>query len=543
MKCNRLFLLMAMLPALQAMQAQTSYEAAALLDTDLSGTARYVGMGGAMSALGADMSTMSTNPAGTALYRSWDAALSFGGNWVTQRTQSNLQRNRSFSSYGSFDNMGVVIASKISNTGVLRFVNFGVNYRNVKRFGSKMSMNAELGNISQTWQMANQAWGNRAQPDLGINGIVPGDFDGNVESSFYNTNYYREDWVGWLTLLGADARLIDASALREDLGVNNLIPSADCSYSEMLSGGIDAYDFNLSFNLMDAVYLGLTLTTYDVDRALESTYSETFYGGGYTLQNFYRTVGKGYDLGFGVIMRPFSESSFRIGVSATTPTVYNLHDYNSAIISSTVTFNDFDESKKLVGQHTESFSMDTQSEDAFGGDCLTDYTMIAPVKVNVSLGGTIGTSLALGAEYEYMGYGSMALYDTSGNDNAGMNEHTASSFTGKHTLRLGAEKTFGSFYTRLGYNYQTGGYKNPAYKTFPINSVQTNTAYANIKSTQNFTCGLGFRGDVFYVDAALLYSAQDADFYPFDDVEGVGLQATRLNRNLVKGMMTVGMRF
>jgi hypothetical protein len=280
-----------------------------------------------------------------------------------------------------------------------------------------------------------------------------------------------------------------------------------------------------------------------VDRALESTYSETFYGGGYTLQNFYRTVGKGYDLGFGVIMRPFSESSFRIGVSATTPTVYTLHDYNSAIISSTVTFNDFDESKKLVGQHTESFSMDTQSEDAFGGDCLTDYTMIAPVKVNVSLGGTIGTSLALGAEYEYMGYGSMALYDTSGNDNAGMNEHTASSFTGKHTLRLGAEKTFGSFYTRLGYNYQTGGYKNSAYKTFPINSVQTNTAYANIKSTQNFTCGLGFRGDVFYVDAALLYSAQDADFYPFDDVEGVGLQATRLNRNLVKGMMTVGMRF
>ena len=32
------------------MQAQTSYEAAALLNTDLSGTARYVGMGGAMSA-------------------------------------------------------------------------------------------------------------------------------------------------------------------------------------------------------------------------------------------------------------------------------------------------------------------------------------------------------------------------------------------------------------------------------------------------------------------------------------------------------------
>lgn len=74
----------------------------------------------------------------------------------------------------------------------------------------------------------------------------------------------------------------------------------------------------------------------------------------------------------------------------------------------------------------------------------------------------------------------------------------------------------------------------------PINSVQTNTAYSNIRSTQNFTCGVGFRGDVFYADAALLYSTQKADFYPFENVD---MQATVLTRNLVKGMMTVGVRF
>ena len=537
MKRNRLFLLIAMLPALQVMQAQTSYEAAALLDADLSGTARYVGMGGAMSALGADMSTMGTNPAGTALYRSWDAAFSYGGSVVSQRTQSNPGNNRSFNAYGSWDNMGVVITNKISNTDALRFVNVGFNYRNVKRFGSKMGMTANLGGrLSQTGQMAQQVWENRAQPSLGIEGIVPEDFDVRDRYSFYNTNYYGEDWVGWLTLLGTDARLIDASAL--DNGA--YLPSEDCGYSEVLSGGIDAYDFNLSFNLMDAVYLGATLTAYDVDRALESTYSETFYGGGYTLQNFYRTVGKGYDLKLGAIVRPFPESSFRIGVSATTPTIYSLHDYNSAIISSTVTFDDFDEAGEFVGQHTESFSMDTQSEDALGGDFRTDYTMIAPAKLNVSLGGTIGRSFALGAEYEYTDFGSIALYDVYGDENVYMNEHTAAYFTGQHTLRVGAEKAFGSFYTRLGYNFQTGGYKDDAYKAIPINSVQTNTDYTNIKSTQNFTCGIGFRGDALYVDAALLYSTQKADFYPFDDPE---LQATQLTRNLVKGMMTVGMRF
>ena len=44
--------------------AQETYESAKIATEDLNGTARYVGMGGAMEALGADISTMSTNPAG-----------------------------------------------------------------------------------------------------------------------------------------------------------------------------------------------------------------------------------------------------------------------------------------------------------------------------------------------------------------------------------------------------------------------------------------------------------------------------------------------
>jgi hypothetical protein len=185
--------------------------------------------------------------------------------------------------------------------------------------------------------------------------------------------------------------------------------------------------------------------------------------------------------------------------------------------------------------------MDTFDEDAYGGDCYTDYTMIAPAKMNVSMGGTIGTSLALGAEYEYSNIGAAKLYYADGNENSLMNDHTAKNFTGQHTLRLGVEKMFsGSFYTRLGYNFQTGGYKADSWKMIPVNSVQTNTAYKNIRSTNNYTCGVGFRGDVFYADAALLYSHQTADFYPFDDPE---LEATSLSRNLLKGMVTVGLRF
>lgn len=525
MKRNRLFLLAAMLPALSIVQAQTSYEAAELLETDLSGTARYVGMGGAMNALGADISTMGVNPAGTALFRSYDLSMSFGGNWVTQRTETNSGRNRSFESFGTFDNVGIVMANKLSNDNVLRFVNWGFNYRNVKRFGGKMGMSANLDGLSQTGQMAWQAYQNAD--------VRYDDFDYENPNGFYKTNYYDDPWVGWLTLLGADGRLIDGRALEDGF----YYPSDACNYTEKVSGGINAYDFNLSFNLVDAVYLGVTFTTYNVNRNLYSAYSEYFVGGDYTLENYYTTTGSGYDFKFGAILRPFGESSFRIGVSATTPTVYTLRDYNSAIISSTIPFSD-----NVTGEEwTESFYMDTQSKDAFGVDCYTDYTMIAPAKVNVSLGGTIGTSLALGAEYEYSNYGATKLYYDDGNENVVMNDHTAENFTGLHTFRFGAEKMFaGSFYTRLGYNLVTGGYGANAWKMIPINSVQTNTAYKNIIATNNYSCGIGYRGDSFYADAALLCSRQKANFYPFDDPV---LEATKLTRQYLKGMLSIGFRF
>ena len=316
MKRNRLFLLAAMLPALSVMQAQTSYEAVELLGSDLNGTARYVGMGGAMSALGADISTMATNPAGTALYRSWDMSMSASANSVTNKTLPG--GNRSFTSYGSFDNLGIVMANKMSNEDIVRFVNFGVNYRNVKRFGNKMGMSSYLNGLSQTGQMAWQAYQNLV--------VLESDFDEANPKSFYNKNYYDEAWVGWLTLLGAYARLIDASALNE----GSYYPSNRNSYTEKVTGGINAYDFNLSVNLIDMVYFGVTFTTYSIDRNMTSSYTEYFDGGDYTLDNYYTTNGTGYDFKFGAIIRPIEGSSFRIGVSAATPTVYRLRDYNSA---------------------------------------------------------------------------------------------------------------------------------------------------------------------------------------------------------------------
>ena len=72
-----LFISVMQLHAQNAVNLDT-YIGAQLATEDLNGTARYVGMGGAMEALGADISTIGTNPAGIGLFRHSHVSGSFG---------------------------------------------------------------------------------------------------------------------------------------------------------------------------------------------------------------------------------------------------------------------------------------------------------------------------------------------------------------------------------------------------------------------------------------------------------------------------------
>lgn len=104
--------------------AQSIYDAAKLAEKDLNGTARFVGMGGAMGALGGDITTMGTNPAGIGIYRSNDVMTSFsfsayGAESKYDRETFNNDKNR-----WSFDNIGFVFSTKVGNETPLRYCEF-----------------------------------------------------------------------------------------------------------------------------------------------------------------------------------------------------------------------------------------------------------------------------------------------------------------------------------------------------------------------------------------------------------------------------------
>ena len=128
-----------------AVSAQSVYDGVKIADKDLNGTARFVGMGGAMGALGGDITTMGTNPAGIGIYRSNDVMTSFSYSAYGMESKYEGQKSTIDKNRWSFDNIGVVFATKIGNQTPLRYVNFGFNYKRSKSFYKNMSMSGMMG--------------------------------------------------------------------------------------------------------------------------------------------------------------------------------------------------------------------------------------------------------------------------------------------------------------------------------------------------------------------------------------------------------------
>lgn len=529
--------------------AQTIYDATNIAQKELNGTARFVGMGGAMGALGGDISTIGTNPAGIGIYRSNDAMLTFGysmtgteSNYVGNKFETNKNR-------WSFDNAGFVIASKIGNHTPLRYVNFGFNYHKSKSFYKNMTMQGLMGSIdnqyvSQVRSMAQQATDAQDYVYHNYN---------QQRLNWESNDIYRDSEAGWLGAVGYQGSLLfENRQTGSPDSYDPYIPSeADAYFLSRERGGVDQYDFNISFNINDRFYFGVTLGAYDVDYNKYSLYDEkyayTLEGDthvyddeGYSLESFNRIHGSGFDFKFGAIFRPIEDSPLRIGLAVHTPIYYKLTYTTGALLTSDLYLPDDAGNERLTRTTVDTYS-------ALGGrDMDRDFKLQTPWVFNASLGYTVGNNLALGAEYEYEDYSSMKFKYPEGDEMAWETGEADLCMKGVSTLRLGAEyKPIPAFSLRAGYNYSTAAYKKDAIKALPSNSINTDTDFANSKSMNTFTLGIGYRFSSFYADLAYKFDTYKSDFYPFyNDINGlVTPPTTEVTNTRSKVLFTLGMRF
>ena len=519
MKTRLLYLASLALLAMPA-AAQETYENTKLIDNDLNGTARYVGMGGAMEALGADISTMSTNPAGVGLFRKSkvDGSLS-----VTSQEKYKSFGNADKTAL-SFDQLGIVYSMKQWNGS---YLNFGFNYHKSRNFNQILGAASVLNGASQ-------------------NKLTYLKLSKGVVESTNDLNYTQVDYLYDSHLIGEDGE-IDGKPVR----TYYYYPADRYIFDSGDKGYIGEYDFNVSGNLGNRWYLGLTVGIHDVHYNGYSEYAEHLEENAEGIDNMAlidsrKITGTGFDVKLGAIFRPIEESPFRIGAYIHTPTFYDLTTSNYTVL--------------------------TDGKDAFNSSESLSFKVNTPWKFGLSLGHTVDNVLALGVTYEYADYGSMDsrekdgsyydswygdYYETSSSDKS-MNRHTERTLKGVHTLKVGGEvKVTPHFAVRAGYNYLSGMYDmNDGYKDGSIYSqgsyYASQTDYTNWKATNRLTCGVGYSFNNFNIDFAYQYSTTKGEFHPFMNYYENAVEPS-VNDNIANGvnvennrhqfLMTVGYRF
>ena len=489
MKNSKYFLLAALglmtVPAL----AQETYQDTKLAENSLNGTARYVGMGGAMEALGADISTIGTNPAGIGLFKKNQVSLSAG-----VVAQTDAEDHVDFDGPGikfdakksrpSFDQIGIVWTM---NHGTGSYINLAFNFHKSANFNQILTAANYLNGASQS-KLTSRKY----------------DFATNQ-----GKDYADMIWTG------VDANYESLMAKDEATGSMNWYDGKSFLFGQYQKGYIGEYDFNISGSINNRVWLGVTIGIHDVNYHSNSMYAENLIGENNPTSDAWEELkidGTGFDVKAGVIFRPVADSPFRIGAYVNSPVYYDLTMKGASDLSLT----------------------DGQNKGDKGNTTNYDFRLNTPWKAGLSLGHTVGNYLALGATYEYAWYNHMDnrikdggyydswygdYYETSSSDDA-MNDNTQKMLKGVSTLKLGLEyKPMPMLALRLGYNYVSPMFKEDGYRdqtiASPGTAYATSSDYTNWKATNRITAGIGFNYQKWSFDVAYQYSAQKGDFYPF----------------------------
>lgn len=267
------FLLSALLfqGALLPILAQTSYDVFPVMEQELEGTARYIGMGGAMGAFGSDLSVISRNPAGIGTYHDNDASISlaFSGSNTGMVNPGTLQAGAGNISYSGdlcrsdllfyLQNISSVAVMPVNGSS-LKYVNFALSYHRMR----------------------------------------------DMERSLRYFDEYHEA-----------GKPVEYRDLADDQSIR-----------------INAFDFNVSFNHNDRFYWGATLERQRVNVYTSGHFYHYFpVPAGQEAEDYTSVdranelVGTGWNFKMGMIARP-GAGGLRFGLSFSTPTFYRLeHTY------------------------------------------------------------------------------------------------------------------------------------------------------------------------------------------------------------------------
>ena len=346
--------------------SQNIFDAVRHNQTDIIGTARNLGVGSSMSALGTDFGTVSQNPAGLAMYR-WSefhatpmVPLSKYSSTLANSGNTETENKASF----NFANFGLVLVNNPGNGSKWSTSNFGFGINQIANFNQDAYFDGVTpGSI--TYRFVDVANGNRPE-QLDEFEALPAFITGAIYD-FNEDLSYENDFME-----AGDVSVPKRQEINREGEINELVISLAGNYDEKLmlgaALGVHFYNFeeNKSYSEDDDEDL---VPFFDF---LEFT-------------EFLSTTGTGINAKLGALVN--ITKYLRWGLAFQTPTSYRFED-NFATT--------------LAYQFTEDNNQNYFDEESPNGNF--NYRFNTPLKLSTSAGYIIQKSGFLSAEAEWIPY-------------------------------------------------------------------------------------------------------------------------------------------
>jgi len=418
-------------------------------------TSRFKAIGNASTALGGDISSISSNPAGLGFFSK--SEFSFTPEFNSTKITSTYfgQTNEMLKENVNLNNIGVVFSVRTSvpkgsavDKGLLSF-GIGLSYSRTNNFYEDTYYAGRNANNSIADYYVEQA---------NKNSIPEGSLQGWGFDHFLidevSTGKYRSN-----TAFGADQ-------------VNDIITT----------GGQNEFNISVGANHSNQFYfgagIGLASLKYNKTSVFTEVGNQYIDDLDYTTRQTYdqETTGNGINLKLGVIFKP--TDAFRIGASFTSPTWYNVKDITTLGLRT-----------NYVGSNTY-ISGPEEYE--------VNYDLRTPSKLNGGIALFLKKTGFISADVEYVNYSGIKLGgDYSYNENVD-NRRIAKQYKSAVNARIGGEAKLNKILIRAGYN------------------LQANPERGIGSDIETISGGLGYRFGSYYLDLTYTNVLSKPTVYPYE---------------------------
>lgn len=548
--------------------AQTMYDGLNYSQNNYYGTARSIGMGNAMTAVGGDLGSIGINPAGSAVagYSQFTITpnltissmnASYSAYPVGGADRFTNEQNKRLTRF-SMPNIGLTFNWKTGNGSGLKAITYGLVVNGTNNFTGKMLAGGR--NDKTSYQSAMAVAADGYDMDF-LNGYSI-DKDGKRVYRGWDYPYYYGDdfqndpnkgkFAPWNVIANAQAGSIAnyrykattegySNTGEKDANGNYiydifLAGPLNQAYSRNITGSKYDVLFNVGFNFGDTFFvganLGVTSLNYNYDECYKeaaenpSAFEIDFGDKGKTCFSDYRTRysytadGSGVFGKIGFLWRPVD--GLRVGAAVQTPTIMEINERWIQDVNLNYTDASFNGSAKTPE-----------------GDY--SYRLRSPYRLNAGAAFTFAGMALLSADYEMTDYSTMKFMSKDGgwsNDTfSSLNDQIRNCMGVSHMVRIGAEfKPLPEIAVRAGYNFTT----TPEY-----------VSEGNSKTTLNdrinaFSIGLGYssNGSFFADIAARLTMLSDEYISPYADyLKDLASPMILNKRDLYSITATFGWRF